>query len=271
MTDKFRFFDDSNIAHGSLEQIMHTNFDILTAGADRAAAELAWHDIYHELSRLEKMLNRFDRQSEIYKINQTAFFENVEVSREFWDILQACKEFHRKTLGLFDITLHDFDKIQFFEKTRSVRFLSDGLYIDLGGFAKGFALQKVDKILKNAGVKTAFVNFGNSSIMGVGHHPYGDSWKVGINSPLNAEIVVDEINLKDMSISISGNTPAYNRHIKNPKSGKYSEAFQLIYVTAKDPLAAEVLSTTLMIADEEKKMQILDNFEIKDTKTYIFK
>lgn len=270
MTGKFRFFEDSNTAHGLLEMIMWTNFDVLIVGANRTTAELVWHDIYHELIRLEKLLNRFDRQSEIYKINQTAFLGKVKVSREIWDILQECKEFHRKTIGLFDITLHDFRKIQFLEKSRSICFLSDELYIDLGGFAKGFALKKIEEILKNAGIKTAFVNFGNSSIMGVGHHPYGDSWKVGINNPFNTENIVDEINLNDMSVSISGNTPAYSKHIKNPKSGKYSDVFQLIYVTAKDPLVAEVLSTALMIADEQEKAQILENFEINDTKTYIF-
>lgn len=270
MGGKFQFHSDSGISHGSLELVMGTYFDIVMVGKERSVTESVWYEISNELTRLERMLNRFDEKSDISKINKTAFQEDVPVNGEMWNILQDCKDLNKKTLGLFDVTLSDFSKVELIEKTKSVRFHSGSLHLDFGGFAKGYALKKIGVILKNTGINQAFVNFGNSSIMGIGHHPFGDSWKVGINNPFKIGTVADEIDLKDMAMSTSGNTPAYSRHIKNPKSGDFSEAFKLVSVKAKDPLVAEILSTVLMIADGDEKEVILRNFEIEDTKTYNF-
>ena len=271
MTEKFQFYKNSSTFHGSVDIVMGTSFDIVIAGNERSVSESAWFEISRELKRLDKLLNRFGEQSEISKINKTAFQESVKISGEIWKILTDCKQFYEKTLGLFDITLQDFSKIEFIENGQSIRFLSSDLHLDLGGYAKGFALQIIDKILRKSEIYQAFVNFGNSSIMGVGHHPYGDSWKVSIKNPFKIGDSVDEICLNDMSMSTSGNTPTYSKHIKNPKSGKFNDAFQLVCVKAKDPVVAEVLSTALMIADENEKGILLKNFEVEETKTYFFR
>lgn len=271
MTEKFQFYKNSSTFHGSVDIVMGTSFDIVIAGNERSVSESAWFEISRELKRLDKLLNRFGEQSEISKINKTAFQESVKISGEIWEILTDCKQFYEKTLGLFDITLQDFSKIEFIENGQSIRFLSSDLHLDLGGYAKGFALKIIDQILRKSEIYQAFVNFGNSSIMGVGHHPYGDSWKVSIKNPFKIRDSVDEICLNDMSMSTSGNTPTYSKHIKNPKSGKFNDAFQLVCVKAKDPVVAEVLSTALMIADENEKGILLKNFEVEETKTYFFR
>ena len=64
-----------------------------------------------------------------------------------------------------------------------VKLRPDAIF-DFGGYGKGYALQQALGMLKNAGITTALVNFGNSSVCGIGCHPSGDSWQVGVENPL---------------------------------------------------------------------------------------
>ena len=65
----------------------------------------------------------------------------------------------------------------------SVRFDGEETSLDFGGFAKGYALKKIGVLLREAGVGSAFVDFGNSSILGIGRHPYGPCWRVSLPDP----------------------------------------------------------------------------------------
>ena len=270
MPGQFQFYDDSLMFHGSMGYIMGTRFDIISIGKSKETSEAVWQYISLELIRLDKMLNRFDPNSEISHINNFAVQESVSLSNEFWKILLTCKEFHKRTLGLFDITLTDFTKIDFNYNSYSIRFQIPGLLLDLGGYAKGYALKKINQILVKSTVNQAFVNFGNSSILGIGHHPFGHSWKISINNPYKAGEAIDEIDLIDMSLSTSGNTPSYPKHIINPTTGKYDDTLKLVCVKAKDPVVAEVVSTSLMIASQRERKEILRNFEVEFTQTYTF-
>jgi len=258
------YYELSSVSHGSLMNIMGTRFDMVMVGKNKSASEAIWGEVSAELERLNSMLNRFDKTSEISRINREAFVNSVRVSSEMWSILRSCKHYHSRTFGLFDITLKDFSKVVLSEETSSVAFLQPNVSLDLGGFAKGYAMRKIKKMLIDAEVRHCFVDFGNSAVLGIGHHPYGDSWKVSIENPFNKAQILHETALKDEALSVSGNTPSYTGHIVRPDSGNATQARQLICVTASDPLDAEVLTTALMIADQEEKKQLIRNFEIKE-------
>jgi len=87
----------------------------------------------------------------------------------------------------------------------------------------------------------------------MGHHPFGDAWTVSIENPFVTGQTVDEISLHDAALSVSGNTPSYSGHIVHPKSGKPEVEQKLVSVLIHDPLDAEVLSTTFLIASESEK------------------
>ena len=258
------YYESTSVSHGSLMNVMGTRFDIIMVGEKKLESEVIWYNIVTELQRLNSMLNRFDKTSEISRINKEAFFNLIRVSSEMWTILQSCKQYYLQTFGLFDITLKDFSKVVLSEETSSVAFLQPDVALDLGGFAKGYTMRKIKKMLIDAEVRHCFVDFGNSAVLGIGHHPYGDSWKVSIENPFNKAQILHETALKDEALSVSGNTPSYTGHIVRPDSGNATQARQLIYVTATDPLDAEVLTTALMIADQEEKKQLIRNFEIKE-------
>lgn len=251
-----------------MANIMGTRFDILIIGESRANSEAVWIRLSAELTRLDRMLDRFDPASEISLINRRAAESAVEISGELWYILQSCKRYHEMTLGLFDVTKRDFSSVRFNEGKKLVSFPKSGTSFDLGGFAKGYALGKLKAILLQEQVKQSFVDFGNSSILGLGAHPYGDSWKVSLENPFCAGEILEEIPLRDEALSVSGNTPRYTAHIVHPFSGKPIEARKSVCVVAENPLDAEVLTTALMVASPDEKKQILKHFNVKKTSEY---
>ncbi|SFL29214.1 thiamine biosynthesis lipoprotein [Porphyromonadaceae bacterium KH3CP3RA] len=247
---------------------MGTRFDILIIDQNRLKSQEIWGDIIFELRRLDEIFNRFESTSETSKINREAIFEPVHVSMEMWSILRSCQIYHTRTLGLFDITLNDFSKVFLDEKEHTVIFLKEDISLDFGGYAKGYALSKIKDLIHQAGVKHCFIDFGNSSILGIGHHPYGNSWKVSIENPYNQNEVLGEISLKDLALSVSGNTPSYTGHIVRPKSKEPIKGHRVVSITSKDPLDAEVLSTVLMIANTTENKRITEDFKIQNIAEY---
>ncbi len=262
------YYDSSSMFHGFLWDIMGTRFDIVIIGKGKSETGKVWEKTVHELRRLDRMLNRFDEESKVAQINLTAREHPVEVSEEMWAILMNCRYYHLATLGLFDITLKDFSKIVFNENCRSVYFSHKDMHLDFGGYAKGYALDKIKNILLEADITQCFVDFGGSSILALGHHPYGDTWKVSINNPFAEGEAVDEIALRNESVSTSGNTPSYTRHIIDPFSGEYNEERKLVCAVSRNPIEAEVLTTTLMIAPDDKKKTIIDRFNTNNVTEY---
>ncbi len=259
-----KYYKDEAMFHGFIPHIMGTRLDILMIHSDAEPLNRLWAHITNELESLDKMLNRFDPQSEVSGINKHAIQNKIQISKELEEIFQLCQYYYENTLHLFDITLKDFSKIQIHDNQR-ISFASSTITLDFGGFAKGYALKKIKKFIEQENVNHAFVDFGNSSIMGIGHHPYGDCWKVSLQNPYTQQ-TLDEFCLTDNTLSTSGNTEQYTGHIINPLTGIYNEQKKVTSILSDNPLDAEILSTVWMIADDQQREQINENFKhIKGT------
>lgn len=252
------YYENESMFHGFIPHVMGTRLDVLLIHADQVHLNKLWLEITHELERLDRMLNRFDAGSEVAQLNNRSSLSSVSISPELEDILQRCLYYYEKTLHLFDVTLKDFSRLQLHGNQR-ISSTATAFSFDFGGFAKGYALQLIQEILVRGEIKDAFVDFGNSSIMGIGHHPYGDCWKVSLLNPYNRQ-PLDEFKLKDSTLSTSGNTQQYAGHIVNPLTGSCNEQKMMTTILSADPLDAEILSTVWMIADEKQRKQIKKNF-----------
>lgn len=256
------YYENSRLFHGSLFKIMGTRFEIVISGCNKNNAESVWYKIIGELERLEKMLNRYDAESEIAAINAYALTMPVPVSNEIWDILKDCKKYYELTGGLFDITLNDYSLVVLDDAQHLVSFESANLLLDLGGYGKGFALEKIKTILLNTGVENALIDFGNSSIVGLGHHPQGDCWSVSIKNPFDGNEIAERIDLRNTAMSTSGNKPLHKGHIINPFTKEFNEEQKLVSVSTDNAVDAEVLTTSLMIANEVQMEEIIKRFKI---------
>lgn len=257
-----KHYESPRMSHGFMGQIMGTRFNILIFNKCRGESEFIWEMIQHELIQLNNILNRFDPFSEVSKINRYASSTTIKVSDMLWSILEDCRNYYQKTDGIFDITINDFSALKMFSKDKGVLFLNPDLYIDFGGYAKGLAMKRVLNILLNDGVNNAFIDFGNSAIYGLGHHPYGDSWKVSIPNPFNKGEIVGEFELMNTALSTSGNSPNYCGHIVNPITSEKMIEKKMVCVESKDPLDAEVLSTTMMVVNSHQREKIINSFPV---------
>ena len=128
------YYAASGLFHGSMSSVMGTQFDILMVGSDPRLLGTVWEKVESEVQRLDKMLNRFDPESEVSFVNREAGHYPVTVGEELWNILLNCKRYNELTEGYYDITLQGFDQVLLTEEDKSIFFFSESLHIDLGGY-----------------------------------------------------------------------------------------------------------------------------------------
>jgi FAD:protein FMN transferase len=280
----------SHVAHTSF-YAMGTRCNIVLPAIDEDEADVIFRHIRHEIARIEGKLSRFVHDSAISIVNAGAATSPVNVDDEIWQVLSECKDYFAKTWGSFDITLRPIlqhwgenppgdasvlaelltrlgtEKITLDTATQSVSFENGSIEIDLGGFGKGYALEKIDQMLQRFGITSIFVSLGESSVLTRGHHPAGDHWKVGIKSFLNAEETMHTFDMKNASLSTSANfyiddagNRINHRHVIDPKTGIPVEAPMTVSVFADSAVQAEVLSTAFLVMPEALIPEILHEF-----------
>ncbi len=263
MTDSYsNYYQSSKMLHGTLTYIMGTQLDALLIGASEQEAIDCWGDIETEIYRLDKLFNKFDEDSKLSAVNRYAVHSPFQIDDELWSVMLDCKQYHYLTKGYFDISLKDFDQVVLDAENHSVFIHNKEIQLDLGGYAKGYALEKIRGILLDKKIYCALINFGNSSVLAIGSHPHGNTWSIGINDPYNPEKILGTIELKDSTMSTSGNMPSHSKHILDPHTGAYQEARRVVSVKSNNAIDAEVLSTTLMIAPDQIVKEIISNFQL---------
>jgi thiamine biosynthesis lipoprotein len=238
-----------------MAEVMATRLDVVMIGKMQVTYS-AWKDIVVEINRLHALMNRFDENSYISLINKQAAIKETSLSDEFFNIIVELQQYHRDTLGYFDITLGYFDKVVLNEEQKTIFFKCSDMFLDLGGYAKGYALEQIRKILITYNIEHALINFGNSSILALGEHPFADHWAVTVE-----DIDVPNKNpkiykMRNQALSTSGNNTARNQHIINPHTQTKIASPKIISVISDNAIEAEILSTALIAAPETEILKI---------------
>ena len=277
---------------------MGTRLDLVIPETHPEEGRHCADEIRSEVNRLERRLSRFDGASSVSTLNREAGVRSVMVDEEMTHILNLCLAYFESTKGAFDITLSPLgtlwreratqthpspptsreiaavkestgmDKLEIDTNNHSVRFHHPDLAIDLGGFGKGYALERVGELLAESGKENAFVSFGDSAVLGCGRHPHGTHWEVGVKHLFDQTRSVRSFRLSNQALSTSGTTPnnlqsaaPWYGHIISPKSGKPVVGLRTVSVVSPSALDAEVLSTALTSIPEEERDGILHPFE----------
>ncbi len=270
---------------------MGTRFEAVFPGIEENLGNLIFKEMNSTMLHLTKLMNRHDPESAVFEMNNRKN-NYIDVGMELWEIILLCKQYHEKTLGGFDVTISplmdlwhikhgsktdDFipsedeinkvlditgmDKIIPDENRQTIWFENKEVEIDLGGFGKGFALEKAGDILETHGIENAFISFGESSVCALGQHPYGDHWKISIPHPLKPQENLCSFQLKGQAMSTSGSV-SNNKygHIINPLNGYPVLSGKGTSVLSASPCDAEVLSTAIINKDDKEKQKILNTF-----------
>lgn len=240
MRTQSSYSSSASLFQSSASDIFGTDLKVQIAGLPEKKVYGVWSEITKELSVLDKTFNRNNPQSEVSLLNASKV--DIETSEMMKEALNLCESYLIQTKGLFDISKGE-DKD-----------------IDFDGFVKGYALRRIALILKAGKVKDAFINFGGTSMMALGKHPYGDCWTFTLEDP-ETEDEIQEFELRGECLSVSGNTSECNGHIINPLTHKVFEDAKLSIVKTKDPLDAEILSMVLLLANDSQKKEMSYNFK----------
>lgn len=255
-------------------EALHTRIDIILCNKSEDELISVICLIKKELSFLEKIGNRFDPDSEISKINQFASKNAMVTDPVLIKMIKECIDYHYKTQGCFDITVNSYNYTKSFLpfinidiKQSSIFFENNNIQIDLNGYLKGFALDKIKEIVDSYGIKDALLNFGNSSICGIGNQPNGKGWKIDINLPVEIKQDTEDIILNNSFFTTSGNYSENRIHILSPETSLFIKGLKSVSVITDTGAQGEALSTALFVANNKKREHILRMFPVK---SYIF-
>ena len=272
------------------EAIMGTAVRVELWAEDRAAGEAAIAAVMGEMHRIDRAMSPHKPSSELSRINRDAANKAVPVSDEMARLLARSLEFSHWSGGAFDITyaavgqLYDYRRgvaptdLQI-ERARdavgwrnlivdttahTVRFARPGVRIDLGGFAKGHAVDNATQILLRRGIRHAIVSAGGDSRV-IGDRR-GRPWTVAIRDPRRGGENVAVLPLENTAISTSGDYERYFErngvrchHLIDPRSGKSPSGVRSVTILADDGLTSEALSKTVFVLGVERGLPLIES------------
>ena len=156
----------------------------------------------------------------------------------------------------------DYRQVQVDRERNTIRFLRDGLRIDLGGIAKGYAVDRSIDQLRKLGIEHAMVNAGGDTRL-IGDRR-GKPWIVGVRDPRNEGKMVTRLPLENEAISTSGDYERYfeedgvrYHHILVPGTGDVARAVRSATIIGPDATLTDGLSTTVFVLGVERGMALV--------------
>jgi thiamine biosynthesis lipoprotein len=213
----------------------------------------------------------------------------VEVGPELAEILEASVRYSQLTRGAFDVTVGPLVALwtragesgvapsaeaiaqararvgadQVRVDGRRVALAHEGVAVDLGGVAKGWALERMLPRLRARGIDRALLDFGQSSVWALGAPPGAAGWRLLARGPGDAALGV--LTLSDQALSVSGSLGQWVEiggrrygHVLDPRSGLPLERRRQALVVAPDAALAEALSKGLLILGEQEGIALVD-------------
>ncbi len=270
-------------------EVMGTQAKVEFEFDDSKYADSLIEKVVAEMHRIDHLMSPYKSDSELSKINQKASQHPVIISDELFELLQKSEYYSELTNGAFDISfssigyLYDFrkhqrpDKVQIKALTpqinyqgvrlnkvdKSVKFVNDKIKIDLGGIAKGHAVDRCIDILVKNGVKNAFINAGGDSrVIGKKN---GRLWYIGIRHPRDEGKLIVNLPLEEVAISTSGDYERFfiedgirYHHIIDPKTGDSVRKSQSVTILANTSTIADALSTSIFVLGSQKGLELVN-------------
>jgi len=159
--------------------LLGTLVEITAAGESQAAVMRAIDAGFAAVTKVEALMSFHDRHSQLSRLNRLAHHAAVRVHPWTWDVLQCAQKLSRATHGLFDISIgHELVRMGYLPRLSSARRNIEGdfrdiellpgrrvrfrrpLCIDLGGIAKGYAVDRAVAHLRACGAASGIVNAG---------------------------------------------------------------------------------------------------------------
>ncbi len=234
------------------------------------------------IGSLEEQVSVTDEHSDIYAIDHTG---SGSLSGNAAELMEQALEICRRTDGALDLSIYpivrawgfttgsyqvpdeaeiqallplvDYRKIQYDAADGDVT-LPEGMKIDLGSVAKGYAGQLVAQMLREHGVQSALLNLGGN-VQTVGAKPDGSPWQIGIKDPQGEDAMM-VLSVEDQAVVTSGGYERYFEqdgqtywHIMDPSTGHPADSGLIsVTIVGDEGVVCDGLSTALFVMGLEK-------------------
>lgn len=217
---------------------------------------------FQKIERIERLMSRFDGDSEVSKINRLNVGDELTVSSDLMRVLKISCEISTLSGGIFNISpqsVVDGDVLKLYGNERIKR-VRNGL-IDLGGIAKGYAVDQAIEYLKRTNVASAHVNAGGDV------RAFGQPHEIFVRHPSEPNKSVASVSLHNNALATSAN---YDEEINAdqsgiivyPKTGQRATAGVSVSVMAPTCMVADAL-TKCMLMLKEKVDPLLHQFDAR--------
>lgn len=278
--------------------IMGTEVTMTLWSEDHAQGQKAITAAMAEMRRIDQTFSPYIETSELAQLNGNAALRAMPVSPELAMLIRRSLHFSELSDGAFDITFaslgwfYDYRQrkqpsaeqkqtllpainyrfLQFDPTAPSLRYKHPNVRIDLGGIAKGYAVDRAIAVLQSMGVEHATVSAGGDSrLLG---DKLGRPWLIGIKNPRpgahQPEDVVLTMPLDNVAVSTSGDyerffideqTGTRVHHIINPKTGESADELMSVTVLGPVALDTDALSTTVFVLGVERGLGLINQLD----------
>jgi len=284
---------------GGYREVMGTFARVVAVASDSGIARKSIGAAFAELQRVDDLMSSYKSDSEISNINRNAYEAAVRVSEPTFEVLERAVYFSELSKGAFDITIGPLvdlwrsaaeansvptkaelqkarskvgcEKLVLDSNEMSVRFIVDDMRLDLGGIAKGYAIDRAIEAMQKCGTIGGMVDVGGD-IRCFGTPPRGkNQWLIGLQDPNKPQDWIGTskpslvLKLTDTAIATSGGYRRFamiggkkHSHIINTKTGYGSTGPASVTIISKTAADADALATAVSVMGAEKGLGLIE-------------
>ena len=280
--------------------IMGTFVRIIAVAQNETIAHKSIDAGFEKFKMVDDLMSTYKGQSEISKVNNKAFQNPVKISPPFMDVLLKSIEYSKLTEGAFDVTVGPivklwrdaekadklptaqqiaqtkakvgYEKLIIDPNNMTVKFTAEGMKIDLGAIAKGYAIDQAIEAMQAVGAVGAMVDAGGDIMCWGEPQPGKDKWVVGLQNPTKADqvglmaSVMLVLKLDNMAVATSGDYQRFEMiegkkysHIIDRNKAAASEGLTSVTVICEKAVDADALATSVSVLGVEKGLKLIES------------
>jgi len=278
--------------------VMGTFARIVAVASDSNTAKRCIEAAFTEIEKVDELMSDYKSDSQICQVNRDGFRRAVAVSESTYEVLQRAVEFSKLTGGAFDVTVGPlvdlfrsaeknqvapgeeeiaeaklkvgFEKLKLDDQNRTVKFTVDGMRLDLGGIAKGYAVDKAVEAMQRARAVGGMVDLGGD-IRCFGAPPKGkNNWLIGLQDPntnndTGGYNLLLTLKLVNHAVATSGDYRRYvliedkrYSHIIDRRAGTSAKGLSSVTIIADSATDADALATAVNVMGVKKGLALIE-------------
>ena len=272
--------------------VMGTSITVEAYGGTESVRASAIEEAFAAFNEIDRLMSNYRDDSELSQINRLAAAQSVPLSAPMFSVLQAAQRVSAMSSGAFDVTIEpivrlwglydkvahvptaaefagvrplvDYRNLVIDQAQHTVRFARAGVSIDLGGIAKGFAVEVAANALRARGLSGLIDAGGNQYLLGT--PPGKTSWTTGIRNAEGERLLLGVLETGETSISTSANYSTFVElngrkygHIIDPRTLRPSDASLSVTIVSRDGTMADALSKAVFILGHDAGLKLADS------------